>query len=88
MDTRCFNGKECLADGVNSSVMEGPRAVRNSDREFEEMERLEREARAQVTSFSAADRLSRDDVHNRVLCRERVQKLVEEPQALLGQSKG
>jgi hypothetical protein len=33
--------------------------------EFERLERLEKEVRARITGFSAADRLSRDEIHRR-----------------------
>ena len=33
--------------------------------EFERLERLEKDIRARITGFSAADRLSRDEIHRR-----------------------
>jgi hypothetical protein len=38
---------------------------RLSEREAERLRREERALRARITSFTAADRLSRDDVHAR-----------------------
>lgn len=35
------------------------------EREFERLERLELEARGQITEFSARDRLTRDEAHER-----------------------
>jgi hypothetical protein len=37
----------------------------SGETEFERLKRLEREMRERITNFSAADRLSRDDVHRR-----------------------
>lgn len=39
--------------------------------EFERLERQERELRAQIKNFSAADRVSRDELHDRSLGRRR-----------------
>lgn len=36
-----------------------------SESEFERLKRLEREVRERITSFSASDRLSRDEIHER-----------------------
>jgi len=33
--------------------------------EFERLKRLEQETRKRITNFSASDRLSRDEIHNR-----------------------
>ncbi len=36
-----------------------------TESEFERLKRLERDARARITTFRAADRLSRDEIHRR-----------------------
>ena len=37
----------------------------SGETEFERLKRLEQETREQITEFSASDRLSRDEVHDR-----------------------
>jgi len=39
----------------------------SGETEFERLKREERELREQITNFSASDRLSRDEVHDRSL---------------------
>jgi plasmid stability protein len=50
---------------VSAMVAEFLKNLPVGESEFERLEKLEREARARIKNFSAADRLSRDEVHDR-----------------------
>jgi uncharacterized protein YdaU (DUF1376 family) len=50
---------------VSALVKQFLTGLASDETEFERLKREERELREQITNFSASDRLSRDDVHDR-----------------------
>lgn len=56
---------------VSRMVREFLNRVAGEESEFERLARQERELRAQIKNFSGADRLSREELHDRSLGRQK-----------------
>lgn len=56
---------------VSRMVREFLNRVAGEESEFERLARQERELRAEIKNFSAADRLSREELHDRSLGRQK-----------------
>lgn len=52
---------------VSALVADFLRSLADSEAEFERLEGLQREVTAEIREFSAGDRLSRDEIHQRAL---------------------
>ncbi len=55
------------SSSVSALVAEYLRALAGGDTEFARLEAQQRRIQAEITGFRAADRLTRDDVHDRAL---------------------